>query len=226
MNNYQMQAIMSIVDKDDNWCPSPSDSNTLKRQKGEDQIVDTFDTESKAAIQDYITRSQSLQKRQKREIKELKSDLEQERDMIYERMDTLEDLYKARIEELEIELVETEHKMSEKDGEINAQQSKIKELEKEKKTSLKFGGNMERRGKKKTKERKSLQTKEKTKETARSHTEKYNSQKIKNLERLLEEKNRKIKTLFDKIDDLKVDNTALKEVLEEHVNLRNASSYN
>ena len=221
-----MQAIMSIVDKDDKWVPSPSDSNTLKRPKPEDQTVDTFDTESKAAIQDYITRSQSLQKRQNREIKELKSDLEQEREMIYERMDTLEDLYKARIEELEIELIETEHKMSEQDGEIKTQLSKIKELENEKKTTNTFGGNMERRGKKKTKQKRSLRNKEKTKETAKSHTEKYHSQKIKNLQRLLEEKNRKIQTLFDKIDDLKVDNTALKEVLEEHVNLRNASSYN
>lgn len=48
-----------------------------------------------------------------------------------------------------------------------------------------------------------------------STRDKHYSDKVKNLSRLLEEKNRKIQALRSKIEDLKIDNQAMKELLAE-----------
>jgi hypothetical protein len=57
--------------------------------------------------------------------------------------------------------------------------------------------------------------KEKKSNKKNDTNDKYYSEKIKNLSRLLEEKNKKIKTLNNKIDDIKIDNQAMKELLTE-----------
>lgn len=213
-----MQAIMSIVDRESEWSPAESESKTIKRHPKQIKIEKEIDSVSKTKIENYITETQQRQKKQKKEIRKLKEELEEEREFIHRKIETLEELYKGRIEELESDLAEKKNLDIKKDEKIFEMTKKVKKLEE--RNNL-----LEKSTQSKKKKKKGAKKDEESRSRDRSTRDKYYSQKIKNLERLLKEKNEKIEKLYEKIDDLKIDNTALKEVLEEHVK-HSQSSHN
>ena len=124
-----MQAIMSIVDREAEWSSPQSESSTVKRQPKSKQQKPEIDPESKLKIENYITQTRKQQKMQKKEIENLKEELELERENIHEKIEILEELYKGKIGELESELTGKEELLSKNEKIIIELREKVKKLE-------------------------------------------------------------------------------------------------
>ena len=141
--------------------------------------------ESKELLVQYFKKQDQKFQENKRFIDETYSRLKKDRQKIETQLGEFGEGYRRKIEELE-----------------TANKEKEKEIKKLKNKNKLLG--IKKRSKK-------SQEKEKKKST----NDKYLSEKVRNLSRLLEEKNKKIKSLNSKIDDLKIDNQAMKELLHE-----------
>jgi hypothetical protein len=153
-----------------------------------------LNSKSKELLIFYFKKQDQKFQENKKYIDDTYLKLKEERKKIEDQLAKLGDGYKQKINQLE------------KDNKLKA-----KEIQKLKNKNKLLGI--------KTK-KKPDNSKEKSKGEM---TQKYYSEKIRNLTHILEEKNKKIKTLNSKIDDLKIDNQAMKELLHELSNKSHAS---
>lgn len=155
----------------------------------EESLAETqLDPKTRKILSGYFRKQEEKFRENQETLKSTYKQLKKEKVHIEEHLRQLGQVYKEQISELE-----------------KANNQKDKEIKKLKKKNKLLGI----QGKKQ-------KPKSKSKEQSKGElTDKYYSDKLKNLSRLLEEKNRKIKTLNSKIDDLKIDNQAMKELLRE-----------
>lgn len=159
----------------------------------EESLAETqLDVKTRKILVRFFRKQEEKFRENQKRLKSTYQQLKEEKVHIEDHLQQLGDVYKAQISQLE-----------------KANKEQEKEIKKLKKKNRLLGIKGKRQASK-------AKSKPKSREQSKGKmTDKYYSDKIKNLSRLLEEKNRKIQLLNSKIDDIKIDNQAMKELLRE-----------